>query len=210
MVLSAPDAVTDVRPVHWTSFSAVAVPVDWSDHHVAHKTVMRMFDPNLGETARAEAGVLFRADASPAGLNVFVQSLVAPMFLPAGARQLTFDDASWAIPKDAVVRFRVAINPIARNGRLERVLDLDESEARLGSQLAGILDDVDVVNVARSVHVKRIGRASSRSAGDKMTTDTFDAVARVVDADAFSALRRIGLGRRKSYGCGLLTAQRIG
>lgn len=222
MVLTQPaplrsDADTQ-RQVHWTRFSAADVPVDWSDHHVAHKSVMRLFAPDLGDTARAHAGALFRLDPVGYDLAVLVQSTEAPLFVPPAARRITFTPETWSIGAGAAVRLRVAVNPISRTGSSERVRSTDESHAWLIDRLTGTpgrgsgaaLADLDVVNVTRAVHTKRTGRAGSRSAGDKMTVDTFDAVAHVNDTAVLDQLRRGGLGRRKSYGCGLLTVQQIG
>lgn len=214
---------------HWTTFPAATTGVDFTDHRAAHSFVMGIFPTNLdtrpeasapGERSqgRSMADILFRVDVIGDQRHVLVQSRVAALHPPEHARSIAFAEDNWRMPHDALVRFRVAVNPIVRNGRTrsERVLDADASLAWLLDRLAPALSGVDIACHSRDTFNHR-GHASSdgtgapsRHAGDALTLDTFDGTGIVADPDALDSLRLTGIGRRKAYGAGLLTVQRIG
>lgn len=213
--------MTEARTVYWTRFPARAMTgADWSDPWAAHRSVMRLFPqqlPGPESERRSQAGILYRVDVVNSEPVVLVQSLIPPELLPAGARTLEFDPLAWRLNVGTQVVFRVAYNPVVRNSvkdtdatrvRItERALLPDQSEEWLMAKLSRSLQDIVVLNTRRTILPQKDSRKRQSSAPPRLTVDVTDASAVVADAQAFTDLRTHGLGRAKSYGCGLLTAQ---
>lgn len=218
MGVHAPDQVTiTTRPVHWTRFPARSLPhTDWTDHEAAHRGVMRLFQTHLDgapEARRAAAQILYRVDLIGDEPIVMVQSAIAPELLPVEARTMVLGERSWQIEAGALIRFRAAVNPLRRNKRqgTERVVSADEVPAWLAERLGACVTDIDILNHTRdTLQYQARGNARLRSTPPIVVVDTIDCTANVADEAALERLRRAGLGRAKAYGCGLLTAQRIG
>ena len=75
---------------------SAAVRRDLADADGLHKTVMRLAPEGIGDSARKQAGILFRLDRSKTGEVLLVQSLVTPNFerLPADYGQVDTRDLS--------------------------------------------------------------------------------------------------------------------
>lgn len=210
--------MTAIPPPTWTSFPAHAVPgTDWSDHTQAHRAVMRLFSPALPgprRHRRAAAGILYRLDVQPdGGLLVLIQSQTPAELLPPQARALTLPPRRWEIPAGIRVTFRVAVNPVTRrtvkhegSRRTEATATLPAAEmpAWLAQKLHGALILDTITNQARSATTSR--RHDRHAAPPRVIVDTVDAIGTVTDPAQFARLRAEGIGRAKSYGCGLLTA----
>lgn len=203
--------------VHWTRFPARSLPnTDWTDHEAAHRGVMRLFETRLAgprNTRRSLAGVLYRTDLIGDEPVVTVQSANAPELFPVEARTMLVGERAWKMDAGDLVRFRVAVNPLRRNKRqgTERVISADEVPAWLAERLGESLTEVDIINHTRdTLKYAAKGAARQKATPPVVVIDNVDGTATVADADMFERLRRDGVGRAKAYGCGLLTAQRIG
>jgi hypothetical protein len=199
---------------YWIQFPAYAVAVDWSDHRAAHHAVMRLFADDLDGghgRIRSHNDVLFRIDVLGNQPMVLVQSRVKPMLVPPQARTLVLSGRTWETAAGDEVRFRVAVNPIVRNGRAktERVVRTDEVPGWVTRRLAPELADVTVLNHYRDTYQQK-HRGRAIPSGDEITVDVVDGIATVGDPERLHRLRLAGVGRRKAYGAGLLTVQRIG
>lgn len=218
---------------------AGGLPVDWTDHRAAHRAVSRLFAPTLpGEpgTRRAEAGILYRLDVLVPGepAIVLVQSLVPPELTPQLSRTTEVNRRAWDFSDGDRIAVRLAVNPVRRTTR--HYLDADktrpvefsnqargegarvvrdrshtkqtasvvpaaEVEGWMVGKLDRTLEDVEVVNHFRD---------TLSSGPQKLVVDTFDLLATVADKPGFHRLRVEGIGRAKAYGCGLVTARRLG
>jgi CRISPR system Cascade subunit CasE len=208
-------------------------PLDWANHAVVHRAVMDLFGQTLPgpvNRRREMAGILYRLDAaqSPTGdlvMRVLVQAAVAPVTLPTGAQTGVVRGQDWDIPGGSKVMFRVAVNPVQRTtvrfrdaskkvraGHGERFPHTQRQAAVLGAdlvadwltpKLVGALSHVELTSHARDVTTSGQGLGKHR-----VTVDTIDGVATVNDSAALKRLRLAGVGRAKSYGCGLLSVRR--
>lgn len=191
---------------------------------------MSLFDQMEGN-AREEAGVLFRLEHLPGQApSYLVRSTVAPSNLPEGGK--TIDESDVLPQKGAAVAFRIAVNavqrtkektkngvrPVFADGTLEELVEtgqISEVEASraaeitpwLSERLAPALDDVRIINHQREVIGR--GRQGQNRSKDALTiqVDLIDGVALVNDPAALAQLLEKGVGRAKSYGCGLLTVR---
>lgn len=214
-------AVTElVKQVVWTQFPAEAIQADWTNPIDAHRAVMALFPRTLageGGARRAPSQILYRLDNLDGILTVFVQSGVVPEKIPPAARMMTVNDNAWRTQVGDRVMFRVAVNPITRrnvktpraDGGVSRstvtaVVAPDDLVTWLSARTGHALTDLSVLDHFRDTLTLTEGRKRRR-----LVVDTIDAVAVVTDPQAFEELRREGVGRSKSYGCGLLTARRV-
>ena len=120
---------------------------------------------------------------------------------------MSLPDRVWHISAAARIRFRVALNPVRRHGNQTMPVPTRSIPAWIQVKLAGVLDEVQVLNITQSK--TRARRSRNQPGPPSLVIATVDGLATVRDADAFIALRSRGIGRAKAYGAGLLTAQRI-
>lgn len=173
-----------------------------SDFRCAHTTVMGLFPP-LSDEPRALARVLFRVE--PEFSRLLIQSSV-PASLPqletlAGGSR-TVDLAK--LTRQDYVRYRLDFHAVARHGRRERPLNREEAVVRWeslseqrGLQLVGLAED-DLLRCEDR-------KTRTRSGPDRLRVASFSGIARVADPTALLVSLQSGVGRAKSYGCGLLT-----
>lgn len=201
-------------------------PLQFSQPRFRHRAVMSLFPDVDSSTPRSELGVLFRLDHVPGQAPYFlIQSRVRPSVEVPGV------DVKEAplphVPAGTTVRFRVAVNAVRRKGKNSREasrqkygdkakmvhsvpFDADATEDNpgitewLSAKLSPALTQVTILNHAREL----LGKMQSKkgaAAGLVIQVDTIDGVAQVADEDALHALQMAGVGREKSYGCGLLS-----
>ncbi|ARQ69190.1 type I-E CRISPR-associated protein Cas6/Cse3/CasE [Streptomyces marincola] len=191
-----------------------------------HRRVMSLFPDTEAEDARASFGVLFRAEDTPQGYALLVQSIHAPdpARLPEGygaLRSRSLDPLLDALKPGRRIRYRCVANAVRRPGATTRELyDLravvplrgrtaDEWWQRqasgAGMELESVLSQpVDTVRGLRGTE----GKAAKQHMRHDRTR--FDGVATVTDADLLRERIITGVGRAKSYGCGLLTVAPAG
>ena len=209
-------ASEQVATIVWTAVPAHELHVgDWSNFEEVHQAVMSLFDRALpGEEGvrRAEAGILFRVDDTPAGKVVLVQSAAAPSRPTSGA---VVKDVSvlLRLRPGTLVRFRVAVNAVTRNSVTtdkRRVVERPVAETEVGAWLAGRLapglKQMSGINSRRVVNVLRRGKNRGRA----LQVDVVDGVGVVGDPGRLAELMLSGVGRGRSYGCALLTIAPIG
>lgn len=182
-----------------------------------HRSVMSFFG-DLPESPRASAQILFRyeqADGLPP--SFLIQSAVEPLGekLPTGAKVKNFEHPRLDIGQPVV--FRLAVNAVVRrsNGRVTPVpFDGEESTEPtmsewLADKLAPALSDVSIINHRRELLRDYLERGDNRRARRIIQVDTVDGVAKVADPEALISFLDNGVGRARSYGCGLLTVKPI-
>ena len=202
--------------------------LDLRDRHVRndladvvrlHQRVMSLFPDGLGERARQKAGVLFRLDELPGNVvTLLVQSRLEPNpdKLPPGyknfqTRKLT--PLLDALSPGMTVFYRLVGNPVKRllkdqgHHRARQIVALSGAAAdewwRRRAEAAGLAPIS-----ARSVRLDtRLGTKTKdeKSHTVRHAATRFDGVAIVKDVDAAREAVINGIGKGKSYGCGLLS-----
>jgi CRISPR system Cascade subunit CasE len=197
------------RMNHLTLVAAATVRVkSWSDHGELHRLVMGMFQsaslPGEPNEKRAASNILFRVDEASIGKVLLIRSDIAPTNLPRGAKTKA---VPWQMPHvGAAVRFRLTANAIRRarpvTPAVKRgvgISPVDDVADWVTNKLTGALDDVTLFSHDRSVVT------SGKSA---LQLDVVDGYGLVRDPAALQSLLRVGVGRSKAFGCGLLTVAR--
>ncbi|MDO5723058.1 MAG: type I-E CRISPR-associated protein Cas6/Cse3/CasE [Flaviflexus sp.] len=184
-----------------------------------HRSVMSLFG-EFPDQPRAHAKILFRyeqADGIPP--SFLVQSAVEPLAekLPGGAKVKRFEHPDLAEGQPIV--FRLAVNAIVRHsdGTVTPVPFDGEETAEatmsewLAKKLSPALVELSLLNHRRELlrdYVEKSGH--DKRARRVIQVDTVDGVARVSNPAKLREMLEDGVGRARSYGCGLLTVKPVG
>lgn len=165
------------------------VASDPTDADAVHKLTMALFeDVTLpADGPRAGANILWRLEPD----CIRVTSDIPATTLPEGATASTEETVHVRGQK---VRFIATVDAIVRvRGRNVPVTDTD---AWFKAKVQGTLDDVNI---------QGFGTTEVRRRGATMEQVTLAGEATVTDPDRLGALLRTGVGRSKTFGCGLMT-----
>jgi CRISPR system Cascade subunit CasE len=189
-----------------------------------HRRIMTLVPDGLGDSPRARAGVLFRTEADPDGAPVLlVQTGIAPdtSRLPTGYAQGATRDMTAlfdALRPGLPVRYRLLGNAVRRcgpnstAGRWKQALTLHGADADQWwadrATTAGL-----ILHTLRSEPAPALPAWHTREPGDRRdqhvrvahTATLFQGAATVQDPAALRGALLSGIGRSKSYGCGLLS-----
>ena len=181
---------------------------------------MALFGTIDSETPREAKGILFRLDTIPGQVPTYLIRSETPIEVATpGARSK--EEPEDVPSSGTTIQFRIAVNGIQRTNRstakptrLDDQPPVDENDRTitisewLKQRLAGALKDIHINNHVREVlGVDRRGRRTGN--GKVIQIDTIDGVAVVDDETILKEKLVKGVGRAKSYGCGLLTVRAI-
>lgn len=180
-----------------------------------HRAVMALFSDLESSTPRTDLQVLFRLDFITGQAPYFlVQSNTAPdntadISTHIETKEITLHELVQGTP----VSFRLAVNAVKRRqqgGITPIPYDTEDNPAFsewLQQKLRGALQEISITTHQRQV----LGADRKGSSGDKndrvVQVDTVDGFAIVANPENLQNLILNGVGRAKSYGCGLLSIQ---
>ena len=182
----------------------------FDDRGWLHRRSMSLF-AQADNAARAELDVLFRWDPTATPPRLLVQSARKPVEV-LGARSLPINDIVDLIVPDAVLKLSVDLNAVrtvnrTHNGSVKRTRERIP-DGDLETWTAALLErhgfaDADLVVTQRNKEM------FTRGDGERTRRVPLDVVringtARVVDTDLARAAVRSGIGKGRSFGCGLL------
>lgn len=191
------------------------VQKDLGNAHKFHQRIMLAFpDEESCDHPRENWHILFRQE--PDSDVVLVQSEIEPDWskLPESYLQKhevkAFNPTVDRLISHGLFRFRLRANPSKRDSQTKKTVGfyrrqdqlawLERQAERCGFRLHG----VDVVPSPNVFGLKRKGVSPIR-----ITTALFQGILEVQDAEKFIDVLGQGIGRGKSYGCGLLSIQRL-
>jgi len=188
---------------------------DLSDVVELHRRIMTLVPDGLGAEARRQAGVLFRLDHTRTGPALLVQTTRTPSSerLPPGygtvdTREITplLDALRPGLP----VHYRIAANASKRlwkdTGRhvAKQIVPLDDTDAEDWWRRKATACGLRLLSLRADP--LPAARGHRRDTGPfRHAITRFEGHALVLDADRLRDAVRIGIGRGKSYGCGLLS-----
>ena len=189
-----------------------------TDAGAMHRRVMSLFPDNLPAQPRATTGALFRVDQDNAGIFVLIQSVLPPdpAKLPTGYGPILTKNMAPLIElcrPGMSVKYRIIGNairrlgPLTTAGRSGQVIPLRGSDAHAWWQrqaaTAGLaVQDIHATVLPPGTTGRDEADATQRTPHDRTQ---FDGNATITDPAALIAAMSHGIGRAKSYGCGLLT-----
>jgi CRISPR system Cascade subunit CasE len=191
-----------------------SVQKDLSNAHALHQRIMQAFPNEQREKSRADWQVLFRQE--PDSDVILVQSGIEPDWTQLPPTYLTthaikpFELQTSRLAADSMVQFRLKANPSKRDhqtGKLIGMFHQSDQVAwleRQASQHGFKLVNVDVIPTPNVFGIKAKGKPPIR-----IFTVLYQGMLQIVDPPLFLEAIQQGIGRGRSYGCGLLSIARI-
>lgn len=185
-----------------------------------HQRVMQLVPDGLGDQARLKAGVLYRAEETPRGARILVQTQLKPDpgRLPEGYGIIQVRELDplldWLRP-GTLVRYRLAANTCLRKSHSKKVEPLRGTDAEqwwiTRAPAAGLdLQSLSSRSPGDAVGQPKAGDGAKPANRVRHALTQFDGVAAVTDPAALTAGIITGIGRGKSHGCGLLSVAPLG
>jgi len=188
---------------------------DLGDVVELHRRIMTLVPEGLGVEARRQAGVLFRLDRTRTGPALLVQTTQTPSpgRLPSGygtveTREIT--PLLSALRPGLPVHYRIAANASKRlwkdTGRhlAKQIVPLDDADAEDWWRRKAAACGLRLLSVRADPQPP--ARGERRETGSfRHAVTRFEGQAVVLDADHLRDAVVAGIGRGKSYGCGLLS-----
>jgi CRISPR system Cascade subunit CasE len=193
---------------------------DLADADRLHRRIMQLFPAGLGERPRQGSGLLFRVDEDPRSVNILLQSGIEPDpgRLPDGyaqARVRTLDPLLDALRPGLPVRYRLVANATRKLGHNTKqgapltIVPLHGADAEAWWARKAPHAGLEVRTLSMTPLASALGKRPPSRFGDRVpiphARTRFDGTAQILDADRLRAALIGGIGRAKSYGCGLLT-----
>ncbi len=175
----------------------------WDDAEAVHRRVMGLFPVDLPQDeargARAAASILFRIELQATDPYVLVQSGVEPTDASLPRRPLA--DFLAVVEPGRRLRFRTDVNAVRMKSRTRRL------EAVALSDVPSWLAGTRLGEGFRGIEVATPGEFQVRRGKNKTPVRVvrLDGLAVVRDAEAVERVVREGIGRARSYGCGLVS-----
>ncbi|MGW7352969.1 type I-E CRISPR-associated protein Cas6/Cse3/CasE [Streptomyces sp. NPDC054784] len=186
-----------------------------------HRRLMSLFPDDAGPDPRARYGVLYRAETTPGGRQILLQSTHEPQLdkLPADygtSATRTLDTLLDALQPGQTLHHRCVANAVRRPGHTTRTLyglpavvplhgTAAEEWWERQSESAG-LKPLTLHSQPLDAASGRAGQRGTKSDRNvKHARTQFDGTAAVMDPDLLRQKIHDGIGRGKAYGCGLLT-----
>lgn len=169
-----------------------------NDPRFQHRAVMSIFPHVEAENPRSEMGVLFRVEHPMGEAPYFlIQSNTKPSCTERGIVVKEF--ATPTHEKGEAVHFKIAANAISRD-RAGKATPVEDVAEWIDNKLSGALENIHVLTESREIHKGR---------NLTVQVDTIEGVACVENPETLQKLQIEGVGRAKSYGCGLLTVAKV-
>ncbi|MBA0127235.1 type I-E CRISPR-associated protein Cas6/Cse3/CasE [Haloechinothrix sp. YIM 98757] len=180
-----------------------------------HRELMRLVPADLGDQPRRTSGLLFRAEPAPdqRNLRILAQTCLQPRpdmladeFADA-VRTRPLSPLLETLQPGMRVRYRIAANPTKRHGNTAE----PEKRGRLATLRGSAADDWWLRRAEEaglqpqqvlSTSLPDVRGAQHRA---RHGVVRFDGTAVVTDADQLRETLADGIGRAKSYGCGMLS-----
>ncbi|WP_214109298.1 type I-E CRISPR-associated protein Cas6/Cse3/CasE [Acrocarpospora catenulata] len=183
---------------------------DLADPDRLHKRMMQLVPDELGTNARSQAGVLFRIEDTRQGVQLLAQSRMKPDLgrLPDGYGEMAvreLDGLLRQLTTGLPVHYRIAANPSKRLGRTA-----SKDAGKIKALYGAAAEEWWVTRAA--AHGLAVTTVTSHSLQEIRAKGTvrhavvrFDGHGTVSDPYALRAAVLKGIGRGKTYGCGLLS-----
>lgn len=184
--------------------------------HKFHQRIMQAFpDEESRDRPREDWHILFRQE--PDSDIVLVQSKIEPdwsklpdsyLCKPSEPKQFYLNPEM--LPEGSIFQFRLRANPSKRDSKTKKTVGFYRRPDQLawlerqGDRCGFRLLTADVIPSPNVFGIKKKGSAPIRIA-----TALFQGVLEVTAPEPFVSTVQYGLGRGKSYGCGLLSLARI-
>jgi CRISPR system Cascade subunit CasE len=194
------------------------VRADLSNAHNMHRSIMQAFPDEQREKSRADWNILFRQEPDSNVILVQSDAEVEPDWsqLPQGylvrpADVKPFNLQANHIKSGQTFQFRLKANPSKRDHQTRKIIGLYRQIDQLAwlekqaSQHGFVLHSVDTIPTPNIFGLKNKGISPI-----KIQSVLFQGILQVSDPILLIEAIHVGIGRGRSYGCGLLSIARLG
>ncbi|MET9483301.1 type I-E CRISPR-associated protein Cas6/Cse3/CasE [Streptomyces sp. NPDC006638] len=186
-----------------------------------HQRILQMFPDGVQGPARLSFGVLFRAEETPCGPQILLQSQMEPdaSRLPdayGSVQTRSLETLLSKLHKGMVVNYRCVANPVRKpRATAGETRKRPPVVALSGNAAVEWWERQSNAGGLEPLHISALPLASVR--GDRRSQGPtakqriqhartqFDGTARILDAELLREKLATGIGRGKAYGCGLLS-----
>lgn len=202
--------------------------------HTLHRELMRLAPDELGDNARQQAGLLYRAEQAPGqrDLRVLAQLAMEPQVqalagdFAVQAQQRCLTPLLDKLTAGARVRYRIDANATKRHGNTApadkrgKLANLHGTEADLWWLRKATEVGLHPMRLTSTPQPDVLGRPSQRKPRRESTSTPatqpnpytaahgvtrFEGIGIVTDPERLRAAVTTGIGRARNYGCGLLS-----
>lgn len=182
---------------------------DLQDITAVHRRVMSLLPDHIGPQPRRQAGVLFRIDHTRTGPVILVQTAIEPNLtrLPTGYGDVALRDLTpllKALTPGMRVHYRIAANPSKRvwkGDNAGKIVPLTGVAAEEWWRRKAHDNGLSL----EFLHAAPQPPAEGKSKPVRHAIIRFDGQAVVHNVDQVQTAIQTGIGRGKSFGCGLLS-----
>ena len=195
------------------------VQKELSNAHKLHQQIMHAFPDEQRDMSRNDWNILFRqepdsevvlvqSDLEPDWSNLPTQYLSDRVELPLAVK--SFALSAEQIAPGRILQFRLRANPSKRDNQTKKTIGLFHQADQLAwlkrqaDRCGFLLQGVDVIPSPNVFGSKGGGTAPIR-----LTTALYQGILEVIEPEPFLHAVQRGIGRGKSYGCGLLSIARL-
>lgn len=182
---------------------------DLGNAHKLHQRIMHGFPDESVDNPRQQWHILYRQE--PDSLMILVQSAIEPdwsrlpqdYLLSSEIKQINWEEKQFCVGN--LYQFRLKANPSKRDKETRKTIGmfrredqiswLERKSAQYGFQTTG----VDVISVPKIYGTK------TGTKPIQIHSVIFQGILQVTDSSSFLQCLREGIGRGRSYGCGLLS-----
>ncbi|MDA0268676.1 MAG: type I-E CRISPR-associated protein Cas6/Cse3/CasE [Cyanobacteria bacterium] len=185
------------------------VDPDRGDAHQFHQRLLQGFADSFTAVPKADWHILFRQE--PHSTVVWVQSAIEPDWsqLPAGYLIRSDTQPTGWVAKELanqVFEFRLRANPSKRDRITRKLMGLsDEADQLTWLRRQGDRGGFAVQTATVKSSPPIVGRKGEGGTPIRITPVLYDGMLTVTDGERFLTKLQEGVGRGKSYGCGLLS-----
>lgn len=187
---------------------------DLGNAHKLHQRIMHGFPDEPTDKPRQDWCILYRHE--PDSLVILVQSAIEPDWTRLKENYLqesqikAFEWQEKSLTEGNLYQFRLKANPSKRDNKTRRTIGIYRQADQIawldrkGEQNGFKATGIDVVPTA-----KTYGRKEKKSDPITIHSVLFQGILQVTDTERFIKALREGIGRGRSYGCGLLSIAKL-
>lgn len=187
---------------------------DLGNAHALHQRIMQAFPDEQREQARAGWNILFRQE--PDSSVVLVQSAIAGNWdqLPSAylithqSKEFTAEVQQFKAGR--ILQFRLKANPSKRDNKTKKLIGMLHASdqiawlERQAAQHGFSVQGVDLMPMPNIFGIKKGAKAPIR-----LGAVLYQGILQITESDRFVAALQSGIGRGRSYGCGLLSTAQL-
>ena len=191
------------------------VHYDLGNSHKLHQRIMQGFpDHHEMDFPRRDWQILYRQEPSPHSHIILVQSQQEPDWsqLPSDYLIENYSDVKpidlsrWQLKSHQPLQFRIKVNPVKRDAKTRKLVPLYKREDHIPWFQRKAEQNGFHVNTVDSIPVPNIVGSKGKGTGQiKIFAVLLQGQLQVIDQEKFLEAVCQGIGKGRSYGCGLLS-----